>query len=365
MNLEKVVKTRLILPEEFLVLLLGLGDPGFRWMFSEPDLLQKFYFSICDREKKMFHQFGERQFEKVLFRALLRNSSKLWMLICKSRKMLFLSVQTDDVKLTGKKRNIDPMWKVLKKDLDLDGPTSLLDHVYGLHSTGMRHQQRYWGQLQNYVCIQDLCRSKRKTILFRGAWRRHLPWSFDMEGHAKKFVEWCCELTNKKHQQMYKVTTPCLDDHQFKEYELEAVGELWKIYSQIVLTCLYLARFGGPNIQWTVIQFARAVTKWTRVCDKRLARLISYIHHTSQATMSYAHSTTVQVGLVRILSWKSWKLKIDLGGIWWKFGNHTFVVISWIFKKQTSVSHSSTESEKFLDVIQRRTAEQIAYFPAL
>ena len=26
---------------------------------------------------------------------------------------------------------------------------------------------------------------------------------------------------------------------------------------------------------------ARAITKWTRACDKRLARLISYIHHTS------------------------------------------------------------------------------------
>ena len=35
-------KTRLILLEDFLVLLLGLGDPGSRWMFSEPDLLQSF-----------------------------------------------------------------------------------------------------------------------------------------------------------------------------------------------------------------------------------------------------------------------------------------------------------------------------------
>ena len=34
-------KTRLISLEGYLVLLLGLGDPGFWWMFSEPDLLQK------------------------------------------------------------------------------------------------------------------------------------------------------------------------------------------------------------------------------------------------------------------------------------------------------------------------------------
>ena len=36
----------------------------------------------------------------------------------------------DDVKLTGKKQNLDPMWKVLNKEVDLGEPTSFLDHVY-------------------------------------------------------------------------------------------------------------------------------------------------------------------------------------------------------------------------------------------
>ena len=40
MSLEVVVKTRLILLEDLLVVLLGLGCPGLRWMFSELDLLQ-------------------------------------------------------------------------------------------------------------------------------------------------------------------------------------------------------------------------------------------------------------------------------------------------------------------------------------
>ena len=35
----------------------------------------------------------------------------------------------DDIKLAGKKQNIDPMWKVLKKDVDLEEPTSFLDHA--------------------------------------------------------------------------------------------------------------------------------------------------------------------------------------------------------------------------------------------
>ena len=35
----------------------------------------------------------------------------------------------DDIKLAGKKQNIDPMWKVLMKDFDLGEPT-FLDRVY-------------------------------------------------------------------------------------------------------------------------------------------------------------------------------------------------------------------------------------------
>ena len=46
------------------------------------------------------------------------------------KKGLFLSVYVDDIKLAGKKQNIDPMWKVLNKEVDLGEPTSFLDHVY-------------------------------------------------------------------------------------------------------------------------------------------------------------------------------------------------------------------------------------------
>ena len=61
-----------------------------------------------------------------------------------------------------------------------------------------------------------------------------------------------------------------------------SVGELSKVCSQIVLRCLYLASIGRPDILWSVSKLAREVTKWTKACDKRLARLISQIHHTSE-----------------------------------------------------------------------------------
>ena len=35
-----------------------------------------------------------------------------------------------DIKLAGQKQNIDPLWKVLLKEVDLGEPTSFLDRVY-------------------------------------------------------------------------------------------------------------------------------------------------------------------------------------------------------------------------------------------
>ena len=61
-----------------------------------------------------------------------------------------------------------------------------------------------------------------------------------MEGHAKKCVERHCELANKTTQQLHKVSTPCIDAHQFKKEELKSVGELSEVCSQNVLKCLYL-----------------------------------------------------------------------------------------------------------------------------
>ena len=103
-----------------------------------------------------------------------------------------------------------------------------------------------------------------------------------MEGHAKKFVERYCELANRTTQQLYKVPTPCIDDHYFEEEELKSVGELSQVCSQIVLKCSYLARIGRPDILWSVNKVARSITKLTKACDKRLNRFISYIHLTCE-----------------------------------------------------------------------------------
>ena len=74
--------------------------------------------------------FWERQFEKVLLENGWEKVLKWECFFVNREKGLFLSVFVDDIKLTGKKQNISPTWKLLNKDVDLGEPTSFLDHVY-------------------------------------------------------------------------------------------------------------------------------------------------------------------------------------------------------------------------------------------
>ena len=196
------------------------------------------------------------------------------------------------------------------------------------------------GASEKLPCSENLCISS---------------WSYDMEGHAKKCVERYCELENKTTQQLYKVSTPCIDDHHFKEEELKSVGELSKVCPQIVLKCLYVARIGRPDILCSVNKLARSITKWTKACDKRFCRIISYSHYTCEYEQ-YCHventAKQCRMGLFQdsVLAGDLEDSKSTSGGILCFFGSHTFVPISWMCKKQTSVSHSSTESEIiFLD----------------
>ena len=175
-------------------------------------------------------------------------------------------------------------------------------------------------------------------------------WSYDMEDHAKKCVEGYCELANKTTQQLYNVSTHCIDDHHFKEEEMKSVGELSQVYSQIVLKCWHLTRIGRSDILWSVNKLTRSITKWTKVCDKRLNRLISYIHHTCEYKQ-YCHvgdtAKQCRLGLFQDSEFARdlEDSKSTSGGTLCTFGSHTFVPISWMCKKQTAVSHSSTESE--------------------
>ena len=91
-----------------------------------------------------------------------------------------------------------------------------------------------------------------------------------MESHAKKCVGKILRTCERKRLNSYtKSQLHVFDEHQFKEEEIGSVGESSNGCLQNVLKCLNLARIGRPGILWSVNKLARAITKWTRACDKR------------------------------------------------------------------------------------------------
>ena len=97
-------------------------------------------------------------------------------------------------------------------------------------------------------------------------------------------------------------------------------------------------------------KLARSITKWTKACDKRLNRLISYIHHTCDYKQQCHVGNTAKqyrMGLFQDSDFAGdlEDSKSTSGGTLCALGSHTFVPISLMCKKQTPVSHSSTESQ--------------------
>ena len=144
------------------------------------------------------------------------------------------------LKLAGKKHYLDPMWKVLNKEVDLGEPTSFFDHVY------LGCTQRPFEISKDIV---DNYRTMFESRISEGA-TEELPFPSKSLYFFMGLMTWLvmqrnmwiryCELTNKTTQQLQKVSTPCIDDHHFKEEELKSVGELSKVCSQFVLKCLLL-----------------------------------------------------------------------------------------------------------------------------
>ena len=101
---------------------------------------------------------------------------------------------------------------------------------------------------------------------------------------------------------------------------------------------------------WAVNMLAREVTRWNTACDKRLHRLISYLYHTKDKKLTCMVGDTAENCMLALFSDASFAgdlkdSKSTSGAFLALVGPRTFVPITWLCKKQTAVSHSSTEAE--------------------
>ena len=120
--------------------------------------------------KSVWSSFGRTVMGKAIWENHIEirlGENPIWeWLFVHREKGLFLSVYVDDTKLAGKKQNLDLMWKVQKKEVDLGEPASFFDHAYlGCTQRQCEINKNIVWQLQNHVRIQNFCRNNRKITM--------------------------------------------------------------------------------------------------------------------------------------------------------------------------------------------------------
>ena len=115
-----------------------------------------------------------------------------------------------------------------------------------------------------------------------------------------------------------------------------------------------------------VCSLAREVTKWNKACDKRLYRLVSYLHSTRTLSQEGYVGDAAEDLSILCCTGASFAGDVQTsrstsGCYICLVGKTAFMPLNAISKKQTVVSHSSTESE----IVALDTALRVEGLPVL
>ena len=243
------------------------------------------------------------------------------MFTCTSRNRTILVPVGGRYKTGGEQTKYWPNVESTLKEVDLGEQTSCLDHVYlGCTQRGCETSK---DMVDNYRILFE-------SRIFAGA-KEKLPcsgktdasifsWSYDMEGHAKKCVERSCGLANKTLQQLYKVATPCLDDHQSKEEEL---GSVWECVKSMLSNCTESAG-ATQKLPGREKSHAKTVAWWHgRSCEKVLEEIgeLAKKKRLSSCTKSLLHAWTTKTSkrknLTRLENYQQFALRSSWNAYIW------------------------------------------------
>ena len=302
------------------------------------------------------------QFEQAL---LERGWEKIpnWECMFVHRKQgLFLSVYVDDIRIAGKKQNLAPMWKrLMKKNVDIDEPTSFLDHVYsGCTQRACEPNEGHHWTIHKNVRITYFCWSNRE-ITGMAKNLTHKPWRgpYDMEVHAQKCVERYCEWHTRK----WSNFRPLVQS-----------GRTWispRIVRSFITNCFEMLVLGTNWTTWHLVVREQSVKISHKLGLKHVINdKQSWIHiFITQMTIVKncpcgEHGTALQtwvISRIRLCRRPSgFKVNLRRCIVYFLEAEHLFQSVG-VCKKQTSVSHSSTESE----IISLDAGHRIDGLPAL
>ena len=141
-------------------------------------------------------------------------------------------------------KTLIPMWKVFNKEVDLGEPTSFFDHVY--FGPALRDNV-IWAKI-----LWTITEPMFESRISAGA-TENLPllkkfeYLFVVLWHGRSYEEMCggafVTWRTRRTQQLHKRSTPCIDDHHFKEEEMKSVGELSHVMLSDCSEMLFLGTY--------------------------------------------------------------------------------------------------------------------------
>ena len=274
----------------------------------------------------------ERQFEKVLFETWMGENSKLGVSLCSTWKRV-ISVYLDDTKFG---------WKETKPWSDAEstqqtsrfGRTNIFHGSWklGLHSKTLRNKQRYCGQWQN--------RSNREFP--REKWRNYLCLKIFLFHHGL-MIWWSCKVCGMilwVGRQDDSTTLQSIHSmHRWPPLQRRRNKICWRIVTCMLSNCAEMRKFYTNWTTWYSMVSEQTPRSWKkpRLVTKWVVWFLTSIRNVNKKSIPVWEALPNNADCVSRLR-LCWRYR----GL--KFYCHTFVPISWISRKQTFVSHSSTES---------------------
>ncbi len=234
------------------------------------------------------------------------------------RLKLLLTVYVDDFKMSGPKEHMKEGWDIIRENIKIDNP---------------KESNRYLG-----------C----QHVLSEDSDGRHI--SYDVSD----FMNQCClkyfDAAKCGSEDMKKAPTPFLPDEALTAADEESVGELREDACKVLMKILYGARIARFDLLNPTRALASCVTKWTRACDKKLHRLVSYIYHTRDHVLQGTVNDKADDLYLRLYSDADFagcpnSSRSTSGVFLCLCGPNTLMPLAALSKKQPCVSHSTPEAE--------------------
>ena len=171
---------------------------------------------------------------------------------------------------------------------------------------------------------------------------------FDMADYCKSAVQQYKDLAGIS--KLKHAPTPFLPEGSLVQADENERGQMAGSACKVLMKDLWLGRLSRPDLVKPTTDLATKVQSWSRNQDKQLFRLICYMNSTSH------YRLTGKIGdppeKLRLLLFVDADLAGDnsdsksrSGGYLVLAGPNTWFPITWISRKQTSTSRSTTEAE--------------------